>query len=297
MSNSYTSYSHLPLLNEIEEIELAKAIENGGWASIELRNGNVSSKRQDFLLSEINNAKQAKCQMVLANSGLVISIAKMFQNRGIDLEDLIQEGHIGLIKAVERFDYHQGFRFSTYAKWWIRESISRSISNQSRMIRLPVHIEMQMISLFRTKQSLTQNLLRFPNIGELAEATNLPEEKVTKLLSLSHRCYSLEAICECNDTDLLETIKDEDNVSSPTITSSLYFQKRFVESILACLPEIQCLILKYKFGMMDGFLHTTLEISKILNLSSHQVKHFEKIALQKLSKIVNRIEASDYYID
>lgn len=297
MSNSFTFRSHLPPLNEIEEIELAKTIENGILANREIKSGNVNPKRKDFLTSEINKAYEARNYLVLENSHLVVSVAKLFLHRGVGFEDLIQEGQIGLIKAAERFDYRDGFRFSTWAKRWIRESISNSIGNQSRIINPPVPIETQLISLLRSRQSLSQVYFRELNIDELADATKLIKEEVTKFLSLSTRCFSLDAIYESNDFDLQENNIFQDSFPSPSITASLYFQKRFVDSILASLPEIQYLILKYKYGMIDGSLHTNLDISKILNLSSWQVKHYENLALRNLSKIVSHEEVSDYYLE
>ena len=297
MSNSFTFSSDLPPLNVVEEIVLAKTIENGILANRELKLGNVDSKRKDFLKSEINKAIEARNHLVLSNSHLVVSIAKLFLHRGVELEDLIQEGQIGLIKAAERFDYRNVFGFSTYAKRWIRESIYNSIWNQIRINNPHVNNEKQLISLLRPRQSLSQKYFRKLSNDEFADTTKLIEEKVTKHLYLSTLCFSLDAICESTDFDLHENDIFPDSFPCPSISASFYFQKRFVDSILASLPEIQCFILKYKYGLIDGSLHTNQEISKFLNLSLWQVKHNENLALRKLRKIVSPIEASDNYID
>ena len=296
MSNLFKSSSFLPHLNENEEIVLSKIVQNGILAYHELKRGDVDQKKKDFLTSEFAKAFEARNHSALANSHLVISIAKMFRNRGVGLEDLIQEGYIGLIKAAGRYDYREGFRFSTYAKRWVHEFISKSIANQSGINRLPAHIETQLISLLRVKQSLSKVSYRKPTIDELAEATRLPEEQVIKLLSLNIPLSSFDGICETNDSDLLENVVFQDLFPSPTITASLYFQKRFVDSILATLPEIQCLILKYRYGMKDGSFHTTAEISIILNLSLWQVRYHEDRGLRNLRKIVTPQEVSDYYL-
>lgn len=287
----------MPHLNENEEIVLSKTVQTGILAYHELKRGDVDQKRKDFLTSELAKAFEARNHLALANSHLVISIAKMFLHKGVGFEDLIQEGYIGLIKAAGRYDYREGFRFGTHAKWWVHKLISKSIANQSGINRLPGHIETQLISLLRVKQSLSKVYYRKPTIDELAEATRLTEEQVIKLLSLKIPFFSFDGICETTDSDLLENIIFQDLFPSPTITASFYFQKRFVDSILASLPEIQCLILKYRYGMKDGSLHTYMEISKILNLSPSQVKYNENLALKKLRKIVSPTEASDYYID
>ena len=297
MPNLYAFFSHLPPLNEIEEIVLARTVENGILANRELKNGNVDPKRIHLLTSEIEKAIEARNHLVLSNLGLVIRIAKLYLHMGVGLQDLIQEGTLGLIRAAGWFDYSKGTRFSTHASGYIHESIFKSLIYQSRLIRLPVHIENQLISLLRTKQSLTQKLGRFRNIAELAEATNMPEEKVAKLISQPFLCYSLEAIFECNDYDLQKTIFEEENFLLPSIRVDSYFQRRYVDSILASLPEIQSIILKYKFGMIDGFIYTYSEISQILNLPYGKVKHYADSALVKLSKIVSHEEVSDHYLD
>ena len=296
----------VPLLSAEEEIELAKNMEAGAVAKekiaiLKSREEKATEEELAEIKEEIKNLQkdldagdEAKKRLAEANLRLVVSIAKRYVGRGILFLDLIQEGNLGLIKAVEKFDYRKGYKFSTYATWWIRQAITRAIADQARTIRIPVHMVETINKLIRVSRQLLQELGREPSPEEIAAEMNMPVERVREILKISQEPVSLETpIGEEEDSHLGDFIQD-DNVPVPADAAAFTLLKEQLEEVLGTLTEREQKVLTLRFGLEDGRARTLEEVGKEFNVTRERIRQIEAKALRKLRHPSRSRKLKDY---
>ena len=288
----------VPLLTAEQEIDLAKAMEAGIDAQKTLDEDEGKNKLSDEKKKELHQiiyeGEEAKKRLAEANLRLVVSIAKRYVGRGMLFLDLIQEGNLGLIKAVEKFDFRKGFKFSTYATWWIRQAITRAIADQARTIRIPVHMVETINKLIRVSRQLLQELGREPLPEEVAKEMNLPVERVREILKISQEPVSLETpIGEEEDSHLGDFIQD-DNVPVPADAAAFTLLKEQLVEVLDTLTEREQKVLRLRFGLDDGRARTLEEVGKEFNVTRERIRQIEAKALRKLRHPSRSRKLKDY---
>ena len=273
----------IPLLDPKEEPIIAKRIQDGEQAKLDLETPGLSDEKIKELNKIIADGDEAKQTLISSNLRLVVSIAKKYVGRGMLFLDLIQEGNCGLIKAVEKFDYTKGFKFSTYATWWIRQSITRAIADQARTIRIPVHMVETINKLTRIQRQLVQDLGRDPIPEEIAEKMdNISAEKVREIQKIALDPVSLETpIGEEDDSHLGDFIEDKDTLSPDDYTNNQLLKDE-INAVLQGLTEREEKVLRLRFGLLDGRTRTLEEVGKEFNVTRERIRQIEAKALRKL---------------
>ena len=289
--------SRVPLLNVEEELDLAKRIERGRFARRDLTrlNGGATGNRRIELECHVNDGQLAREHLIKANTRLVVSIAKRYIGRGVPFLDLIQEGNLGLMKAVEKYEYQRGFRFSTYATWWIRQTITRAIADQGRTIRVPVHMVDRIRQLYRTTHEMEQRLGRIPTTDELAEEIGVNTNKVEWMMRVSWLPLSLESPINDDEEDSELGMFIEDQVT-PTPIQSTYANllREKVQQVLDTLPPREARILRLRFGLENGRAYTLEEVGQKFGLTRERIRQIESKALRRLRHPRRARQLKDY---
>lgn len=286
--------ARVPLLTTEEEVRLAKLLVKGEEAERELAKNSHDPEERARLEKIIEEGKAAREHLIKANTRLVVSIAKKYMGRGVPFLDLIQEGNLGLMKAVEKFDYRRGYRFSTYATWWIRQTITRAIADQGRTIRVPVHMSDRIRRLYKTARQLEQERGRKPTPEEIAEEMDLEPRKVQWMLKVSWRPLSLERpVGEEEDSELGSFIEDD---STPTPTQSAYqhLLREKMEEVLSTLTPREARILRLRFGLQNGRSYTLEEVGQKFGLTRERIRQIEGKALRRLRHPRRSRQLRDY---
>ncbi|MCK5053925.1 MAG: RNA polymerase sigma factor RpoD [Anaerolineales bacterium] len=288
--------ARVPLLTTEQEVDLAQRIERGNFSEDELGNpnGKLAAQKRSELNGHIQDARAARDHLIKANTRLVVSIAKRYMGRGVPFLDLIQEGNLGLMKAVEKFDYHRGYRFSTYATWWIRQTITRAIADQGRTIRVPVHMSDRIRRLYKIARQLEQNIGHKPTPEEIAEAMEIDPRKVQWMMRVSWRPLSLETpVGEDEDTELGSFVED-DSTPTPTQTAYQNLLRDKIEEVLATLSPREARILRLRFGLHSGRPCTLEEVGQKFGLTRERIRQIEGKALRRLRHPRRARQLRDY---
>jgi len=281
----FQEMARTPLLTPEEEVELARRVAEGREAAERLAKGGkrLSEEKRKELEEKVRQGQQARDHLIRANTRLVVGVAKRYRGWGIPFEDLIQEGNIGLMRAVDRFDHQKGYKFSTYATWWIRQAITRALADQGRTIRLPVHIGEEVRRLRQAEESLAERLGREPTLRELAEETGFPIRRIRWLQRISRRPVSLESKVgdSENDSSLADFVPDE-TALSPTDSAALEGLREEIRELLDQLSEREAEVLRLRYGFVDGRPYTLKEVGEKLGITRERVRQIEAKALRRL---------------
>jgi len=288
----------VPLLTAEMEVELARAMEAGLFAAERLaKGGKISPQMRADLQYIVREGERAKQHMLEANLRLVVSVAKKYAGRGMGLTDLIQEGNLGLIRAVEKFDYTKGFKFSTYATWWIRQALTRAMADQARTIRLPVHMVEQVNKIRRVERDLVVQLGRKPTAAEIAVEVDLTPERVEEIRSYNRDPASLDALIgEDSDASLGDFIEDEHAVM-PGEAAAFLLMREELSAVLASLTDRERRVMEMRYGLVDGQPRTLDDIGKDFNLTRERIRQIEGKTLSKLRHPSRSASLRDYLDD
>jgi len=272
-----------PLLTAGEEVDLAKRIERGRKSRKMLENSSeLSMPERAELIQQIEQAQESREHLGRANTRLVVSIAKRYMGQGLPFPDLIQEGNVGLMRAVDKYDYTRGNRFSTYATWWIRQAITRALAQKTRTIRIPLHMTERIRQMYRTAQLLEQELGRRPTPEEIAEEMDLPADTVRGMMDASQHAIALERpVGDDGDSEFGDFIEDQDT-PEPGEAAAHHLLQETIEEVLSELTPRQAHILRLRFGLGGGEQHTLEEIANKFGLSRERIRQLEKEALRRL---------------
>ena len=274
----------IPLLTAADEVELARSVEAGLFAEeyLALHHETVDERLADDLDLLIVRGRIAKRRLVEANLRLVVSVAKRYVGRGLTMLDLVQEGNLGLIRAVEKFDYTRGYKFSTYATWWIRQAMSRALADQARTIRVPVHVVELINRVVRVQRQLLQERGMEPTTAEVGAVLDLPEERVSEVLRLAQEPVSLHApVGEEDDVALGDLIEDGD-AASPVESAAFLLLREHLEAVLSTLGERERKVVQLRYGLIDGRPRTLEEIGRLFGVTRERIRQIESKTLNKL---------------
>ena len=289
--------SRVPLLTTEEELDIAKRIEKGIQSRKEYAHSgarSLSAEKRAELEAAIQDGQAAREHLIKANTRLVVSIAKKYIGRGVPFLDLIQEGNLGLMKAVEKYDYHRGFRFSTYATWWIRQTITRSIADQGRTIRVPVHMIDRIRQLYKLTHEMEQNLGRIPTMDELANEMGLTQRKVQWMMRVSWLPLSLESPVGDEEDSELGMFVEDDITPTPIQTAYSDMLREKVEEVLSTLSPREARILRLRFGLDNGHTYTLEEVGQKFGLTRERIRQIEGKALRRLRHPRRARQLKDY---
>ena len=286
----------VPLIDAETETKLAKIVVAGNAAQKKLDSGNLNGEDIEKLVKQVEEAKSAREKLVNSNLRLVVSIAKKYTQRGLQFLDLIQEGNMGLMKAVDKFDYNKGFKFSTYATWWIRQAITRAVADQARTIRIPVHMVETINKLVRVQRQLVQKLSREPSPEEVAEAMGIDVDKVQQIQKIAQEPISLESpVGEEEDSSLGDFVPDPQAIDPYEYTTKVKLNEE-VENVLTTLTDREERVLKLRFGLVDGRARTLEEVGKEFGVTRERIRQIEAKALRKLKHPSRSKKLKDFLV-
>lgn len=277
----FRDVGNIPLLSREEEVELARQVERGRVAERRLKAGNLDPETRRRLQAQVEAGEAARQRLITANVRLVISLAKEYLGHGVPLLDLIQEGNMGLMRAVEKFDYRRGHRLSTYATWWIRQSLNRAIVYQGRTIRLPVHRQAEVHRLHRARRELSKTLGREPTYEELAATLDISPEKVERLVQYAQHPVSLDKpIGEDGENDLNDFVESDRPTPAEIVERDSLRDE--IREVLKSLPSREARILELRYGLRDGREHSLREVGQRFGLTRERIRQLEQDALHRL---------------